>query len=137
MGNDKAEREKRSNPAPTKKSGGRQTAGNYTPVIWVSYQFTPEDKVRIKAAELDLEKAIDALATMVERGHKVSCNPSTSDGFVGISVWGHTDDCPNKGYGVSGEGGSFYAALKSLFFKLEFLQYNLYVPEIQDEDDFS
>lgn len=136
MGNDRAEREKRSNPRTTSKPQKGASASNYTPVVWATVQFTPEQKVRIKETECDVAKIIDNLAAMVQEGHKVSFNPCTSDGFIGISVWGHTEQCPNKGFGVSGEGGGFYSALKSLAFKLDILQYDLRVGTIEDENDF-
>lgn len=136
MGNDKAEREKRSNPRPTSEPRRGASASNFTPIVWASVSFTPDQKARLKSTDLDAEKALDTLAWYVEQGHKLSINPSTSDGFIGVSLWGHTDNCPNKGYGVSGEGGSLGSALKSLLGKLDILQGDLRIEQIRGDDDF-
>lgn len=127
-------------PKPKSNSSAKQTPGNgnsnYTPIRWVSYTFTAEQKRVIKETELDVERFFDTLASLVESGHKFTISPENSAGFIGASLFGYGEQCPNKGYGVSGEGGNLYAAIKSLAWKLEFLQYNLAVPTIDSEDDF-
>jgi len=135
MGNDKAEREKRSSPPPAKQSAGKRASTGYTPIVWAACPIPPAEKARLKAQELDADKAIDSLAYMVEAGHKLSINPRTSDGFIGVSIWGHTDECPNKGYGVSSEGGSLSAAIKALIWKLDVLDGDLTTPSLGDADD--
>lgn len=136
MGNQKAESEKRRTPSPAGKSSAGPKSGGYTPVSWHSISLTADQKARAKESELDAVKALDILAFLVEGGHKVSFNPSTSDGFVGVSTWGHTENCPNKGFGVSGEGRTLYTALKALLLKLDILDFDLRQSTLTDEDDF-
>jgi len=134
--NDRAYKPKPDRAGTASKSAKGANGGGYTAVRWHSISLTPEQKARAKEEELDAVRALDILAGMVERGHKVSFNPRTSDGFVGASIWGHTDECPNKGFGVSGEGRTLYTALKSLCLKLDILDYDLFISDITMEDDF-
>lgn len=136
MANLKAEREKRTSPVPASKPTKGKTGTGFSPVVWRTVQFTADQKIRAKEQEFDPVKALDTLAYLVEHGHKLSFNPQTSDGFVGASVWGHTDECPNKGFGVSGEGRTLPTALKSLLLKLDILDYDLRLEDVSDEDDF-
>lgn len=120
----------------TSKPTEKSTNDGFVRIHWVSVTFTPSQKERIKATEFDVEKALDTLAHLVERGYKLVINPKTSQGFVGVSLIGHTDECPDKGWGVSGEGGSFYSAFKSLMAKLDILDYIIRTEDITTEDDF-
>lgn len=118
------------------KSAKGSNGGGYTPVVWRTVTFTPEQKARAKAQEFDAVKTLDILADMVEHGHKISFNPETADGFVGVSVYGHSEQCLNKGFGVSGEGGSLFSALRALCLKLDILDFDLRVEGISDAEDF-
>lgn len=118
------------------KSAGGNKSGYSVDIQWVSYRFTPEQREQIKASELDIERFFDTLAGLVEGGHKFTVSPTNSNGFIGVSLFGVGEQCSNRGFGVSGEGGTLYTACKSLHWKLEFLQYDLRVSSFDGEDDF-
>lgn len=136
MGYYKQSRLGKGDTAGSKKPQGGKGSGYQTDLQWVTYRFTPEQKATIRESEFDVARFFDTLASLVEAGHKFTVSPNNSSGFVGASLFGVGEQCPNKGYGVSGEGGNLYTACKSLHWKLEFLQYDLRVSNGNDEDDF-
>lgn len=136
MGAYKQSRLAKSLPNSGDKPKGRKGDTTQPAIEWVRYNFSAEEKARIREWQFDEGRVLDRLAYMVESGHKLSVSPENSNGFVGVSVFGWSDECPNKGYGVSGEGGNFHAALKSLFWKLELLDGDLRTPAMDSLDDF-
>lgn len=136
MGAHKQSRLAKSVPTASGKPQGRKGDYGGNPIEWVRYTFSPQEKAEIRNWEYDPARILDTLASLVASGHKFTVSPENSNGFVGASLFGHSDDCPNKGYGVSGEGGSLEAALKSLYWKLELLQYDLRTPSMDGDDDF-
>lgn len=136
MGNDRAEREKRKTPSPAKQPAKQATSSNYTRINWTSVTLTPAQKNTLREAPFDTVRFIDTLAHMVENGYKIVINPRNDRGFVGVSIIGLSDECPDQGYGLSGEGGSFDRACQSLAFKLELLDYSIRTDSGDVDDDF-
>jgi hypothetical protein len=121
---------------PPSKPSKPKEVSDYPRIHWLSVSFTPQQKAAIREQEFDTDKMLDNLAYMVAKGCKLVVNPKTSQGFVGVSIIGHTDECPYKGVGLSGEGGSFHTALRSLCAKLDILGWELWEDTITDELDF-
>lgn len=136
MGAHKQSRLAKSIPGSSDKLQTRGGGGSEFSIEWVKYTFSPEEKARIRDWQFDSDRILDRIAYMVESGHKLTVSPENSNGFVGVSVFGWTSECSNKGYGVSGEGGTFHAALKSLYWKLELLDGDLRTPPMDGDDDF-
>lgn len=136
MGNDKAEREKRHTPSPTKQSQGGAKPSYSTSIVWANVRLSLADKARLREEDFDAGRTMDHIAFLVETGHKFVFTPKNDKGFVGASVLGVGGECPNSGCGLSGEGGTLFRALQCLFFKLDLLDGDLHQEGLSSGDDF-
>lgn len=99
-------------------SGNRTQSGSgYTRIEWLNVSLSKDDKKRLSETPYDPTVVAEFLAFAVELGYKVVLSPLNDNGFCGATLFGHGANCPNKGWGVSGEGGSIERALLSLMFK--------------------
>jgi len=119
-----------------KQSGTGKSSSSAARIHWVNITLSSEQKSSLAATELDVEKWWDTLTSLVESGHKLVINPKNDRGFVGVSCIGVGDECPNKDFGLSGEGGSFDKAVRSLWFKMDLLDYQWASGDDPANDDF-
>ena len=127
-----AKRDSRSSNKSTK--GVSPTGG--TSIRWCNVTLTADQKAMLREKEFDGAKALDTLAYFVETGHKLVITPKNDRGFVSATLLGLHGECPNAGFGVSGEGGTTERAILSLLLKLDILDGRFAVEDASPDDDF-
>lgn len=127
-----AKRDSRSSGKPA--AGKSRTGGNA--VRWNNVSLTAEQKAWLREQALDAERAVDTLTRFVEAGYKLVITPKNDRGFVSATLLGFASECPDEGFGVSGEGGTAVRAILSLLLKLDILDGQLSFVEAPPDDDF-
>jgi len=120
----------------TDKSPKGKAPTGYPSIHWARVSFSPDQKLHLSKTELDVLKFWDTLTSLIESGHKLVINPKNEQGFIGISCIGVWDECPNKNCGISGEGGNFDKAVRSIWFKMDLLDYQWFPSDDGTDTDF-
>lgn len=121
-------------PASKSSKGGARSGG--VSVRWNNVTLTSEQKDLLRQTDFDGGKALDTLAYYVETGHKLVVSPKNDRGFVSATIIGSTGECPNAGFGVSGEGGTAERAILALLLKLDILDGCICFEDAPADDDF-
>ena len=122
---------------PAKKGSGQKSAPGYQRTVWVNYSLSPSEKARLKEVDYDALSFAVLMDDCRSIGYKFVASPRNERGFFGSSLIGVSEECPNLGYGLSGEGGSPESANLSLQFKLSVYEPTaVWVVETSPDDDF-
>lgn len=119
-----------------KQSTEKTPSQGHSRIHWVNITFTAAQKRQLRETPQDVGREVDTLARFIDQGYKLVFSPKNDQGFCGATLLGHTEQCPDKGYGISGEGGDFYAAMRSLCAKLDILDGRLSGDYADPDDDF-
>lgn len=99
-----------------KRKNGQANA-NFNPVTWVNYSLTDENVDEIEGWECTDGELLAALVNMVDTGHSITIKQAgDGDGFMAAAT-GISNECQNKGLGLSAYAPDARSAAKVLVYK--------------------
>lgn len=100
---------------PRKKQTVTSYSGDFKGFITVN--LTVEDEKLIDARELDTGRTFDELASLVEKGYKLSVKYDAEQGSCCATLMDNRADSLSKGFALSGWGADMLDATNSLLYK--------------------